>query len=117
MRVKIPLTGTRLPDGGGDPNDPVSVITLELGDVSWRAVSWDWDNGLVEVELIERPRHSKEVDAGGNPIFTEPLIAYQARRDAALDHVRSLLVDKTPDELYALSGSPRLKNLFKENKS
>jgi len=116
MRCLIPLTGTLLSGGSGDPNDPIRIIPLDLGDVSWRAVSFDWENGVVEVELEPTPRYVRRMDPlTGNPVSDETETEYDLRRTRALNHVKQLL-SKSKDELYTLSKSPRLKNPFKEKK-
>lgn len=111
MRVKIPLTGTLTSEEPyiGDEADPVRVIPLDLGDVAWRAVAFDWEAGLVEVEL-EVPRHVGRIDPETElPIPEETEAAHKARRDQALARVKTILVDKNVDELYELTGAARLK--------
>lgn len=116
MRIKIPLTGTLVtedPDTG-DPEDPVRVINLDLGDVAWQAVAFDWDAGLVEVEL-EVPRHTGRHDPDTGKAFPdEPPAKHATRRAAALSRVKSLLLDHTVDELYGMAGDPRLRRPFKK---
>jgi hypothetical protein len=89
MRLTIPLTGTAIKnlDGSwsGHPQDHVRVIELDLGDISWKTVSIDWDKGLMEVE------------ASGTP--------------EALALAQKLLAD-TPENHYRKSGSSPLKRVL-----
>jgi len=115
VRIKIPLTGTLLtlnPAIGAD-DDPVRVIGLDLGDVAWRAVAWEWDQDLVEVELDAAPRRVGRCEDDGTPIPDETPATHKARRAQALAHVRELLLGHTIGELYELAGDPRLKKPFK----
>jgi len=84
MKFLVPLTGTLLTYGPtGDPDDPVRVIDLDLGDVEWHAVGFDLENGLVEIEV--------------------------SGAEAAMLKIKQLLEGNTVQELYDMSGSPRLK--------
>lgn len=84
MRFLVPLTGTLLTYGPtGDPDDPVRVVDLDLGDVRWHAVGFDLENDLVEIEV--------------------------SGAEADLLRVEQLLEGHTVQELYDMSGPPRLK--------
>ncbi len=96
MRLVIPLTGTLRADGSGDPDDPVRIIPVSLGDLAWRAVSFDFEAGTVEVEA-EVPQHNGE-----------ERLAYEARSASVLSDAQAAL-EHTADELYALTGAARLK--------
>jgi len=84
MRLLVPLTGTLLTYGPtGEPEDPVRMIDLDLGDVEWHAVGFDLENDLMEIE------------ANGS--------------ESDILKVKQLLEGNTVQELYDMSGSPRLK--------
>ncbi|MBA7583585.1 hypothetical protein ES708_25531 [subsurface metagenome] len=106
MRLLIPLTGRVVAFSplSGDPDDPIKVINVDLGDISWQAVSFDLENGVVEVEA-DVPRHLDEDDA-----------SYLPRKARVLENARSILKGHTRDELYAMGKSSRLKRPFKEKK-
>lgn len=101
MRLRIPLTGHLIADGKGDLEDPVRAINLNLGNLRWSAVSYDFDAGIMEVEAEVRkdPDESEE--------------QYQRRRQLILDNAKHLLESHTIDELYQMSGSARLKKNMK----
>jgi hypothetical protein len=133
MKLKIPLTGTAIKhtDGNwvGDPNDPVRIF-LDIGDIAWQAVSFDWENGMVEVEVTEVPRHDliklpgkvaryekdltqAEIDSMQSGKVVPQMIAetdsqYNTRKAAVLANAQVLL-SKPKEELYAMSGSLPLK--------
>jgi len=115
MRIKIPLTGTLLTEEPyiGDGDDPVRIIELDLGDLSWEAVAWDWERELVEIDVEPAPRYVGRVDDQDNPIPDETPAEYKARRAYALEHVRWLLLDHTVEELREMSGSPSLRRPFR----
>lgn len=138
MGLRIPLTGTveeRDAEGrfSGNADDPIRIIDIDIGDIAWQAISFDLDNGFVEVEadvpkarLIKLPgkpaRYGHELsqveldDINQGRVIPgledEPEAQYQARRTQILNNARQLLEGHTVDELYQMSGSPRLR--FKE---
>jgi hypothetical protein len=90
MRIKIPITGTVISEGTiwdgkllGDPNDPIRMINIDLGNVSWEAVDVDLENEVMEIEVIGEKKD--------------------------LDHARQLIEGHSKDELYSLSGCQKLK--------
>ena len=102
MRLKIPMTGTVLEydpklaklDGQGikgDPNDIVRPIPLNLGNVSWQLISIDMENDLMEIE-ISVPEEVLE-------------------KQKILEDARLKVEGKSSAELYALTGSPKLRKL------
>lgn len=127
MRLKIPMTGTVVDydpalaalDGIGvlgDPANPVRVVNLNLGGVSWRLVGIDLANDLMEVE-VEAPETIEvdAFDAQGNAILdvqgkpqkvSRP--ATPAEKEAILSNAVHLIESKTIDEIYALAGDKRL---------
>ncbi len=99
MRLLIPLTGkvVTLNPLSGDLADPIRVIDVDMGDISWEAVSYDLENGVVEVEA-DVPRHPNEDNAH-----------YETRRVAVLENARSILHSHIRDELYTMSKCSRIK--------
>lgn len=113
IRIKLPLTGTliSLKPLLGDDNDPVRVINLDLGDVSWQAVfnpetcdtMIDVDKKSIEVD-VQVPRHKvKVIDAQGEHWIPEPEDEYLSRRKSLFDHLNQLQM-KPMAELYAATG-------------
>ncbi len=119
MRMKVPITGTvkeRVPYVSGDPDDPIRIIDIALGNVSWRLVELDLENELMEIEVTpdeEVNEPTGEVDPEGKPI-TIRRKSTEMEKQSFLNRARDFSVErKTKGELYALSNSPRLKNPFK----
>ncbi len=119
MRMKIPITGTVKgvePHISGDLNDPISMISLDLGDVSWTLINLDLDAEEMEIEVTPSPStdyDTGQVDGEGKPIFAQRPATEEEkhnRREAALNLSLSRM---SKQALYALSGSPRLKNPFR----
>ena len=133
MRLIVPLKGTviKYPDGnfGGDWDDPVEPI-LNFPDFGWRAVSFDLENGTVEVEVTDFPkrdliklpgkvaRYEKDLtekeaqdiqDGKVVPqIIPETDAQYESRKAQILANAQALLA-KPKEELYELSKAQRLK--------
>ncbi len=131
MRVKIPMTGTVIDfdpenyklDGigiSGDPSDPVRPISLDLGNVSWKLISIDLENDLMEVD-IEAPDKIPEpvFDSKGKPVIIRDSNTPEGRqatimRPATSTEKQQILVNaqnvlsKTTDELYSLVKEKRL---------
>ncbi len=135
MRLKIPLTGTVVREGSvwgdgklvGDPNDPIRLVDIDLGNVSWRMVDVDLENEEMEIEVIPseviaiptgRFHTVEELDAEHNPIQVEREI-YEERlatgqeKAGFLQHARDLIEGHTKDELYTMSKCSKLKKPFK----
>ena len=125
MRLRIPLTGTLREDGSGDPDDPVRVIGVDLGDIGWKALSFDFENGFVEVEadIPKRQRHrlsdgrillSHEISEAELQSIAESAEEtekqYQERSALLLNNAKAIL-DGDIDALYIATGSAKLKNL------
>ncbi len=119
MRLTIPLTGTVLVEGSvhgdgllkGDPDDPIRPVDLNLGNVSWRAVDVDLDAGVMIIEVApaqEVEEDTGQVDGRGKPVY-QTRAATPAEKEDFLQHARQLIESRTTDELYAMSGKPRLK--------
>lgn len=120
MRIKLPLTGTVTeiePFIAGDPNDPISPVNIDLGNVSWTLIGIDLDAEEMEIEIVpklETKYATGELDDRGQPKKAMRPTT-QKERDALIEHARNFSLERMSKEaLYALSGSPRLKNPFKE---
>lgn len=121
MRLKIPITGRVLeydPKAGqvdgigvvGDNNDPVKPINIKLGNVSWRLVTIDLENDLVEIEVSPGELISLLKD-GGNPDNPEDWTsrpATEEEKQGFLNYAKSQVESHTVDELYAMTNSSRL---------
>ena len=103
MRLEVPITGTVLIEGGvwGDGNltgaddDPIQLININLGPVSWTMVDVDLDREVMIIEV--EPNED-----------TDP-----QERPKILQDCQALILGHTKDELYAMTGEPRLKRPFK----
>ncbi len=127
MRLKIPMTGTVTDfdpdcyklDGigiGGDPNDPVRVVNLNLGGIAWRLVSIDLENDLMEVEAAPPEKVDVPVlDGKGKPVLSEdgsPKFTNRpttpAEKGSILANAQRILESMTADEIYSSTGDKRL---------
>jgi len=114
MRMKIPITGTVIAETpvAGDPDDPIRVVNIDLGNVSWKLVRLDLDAELMEIEVTPSERISEntgEVDEEGNPISRSRKTTVK-EREAFVEYARNHSLEKMSKQaLYALSRSPRLK--------
>lgn len=122
MRLRVPITGTVISydpalaklDGigiSGDPNDPVRLVPVNLGNVSWRLVSIDLDNEVAEIEVTageDTLYNTGEVDKNGKPIINSRPATFK-EKEAFLKYASNLINNHTKDELYSISKSPRLK--------
>ena len=121
MRLIIPITGNVLAydpvsaeiDGigiVGDPNDPVRIINIDLGNVSWRLVTIDLESDLAEIEVSPGETVSQLKD-GGNPNNPEGWLSRQAteqEKQAFLNYAKNLVESHMIDDLYTMSKSNRL---------
>ncbi|MFC1910457.1 hypothetical protein ACFLXC_04115 [Chloroflexota bacterium] len=121
MIVKIPLTGEATkydPKAGqidglgisGNPDNPVQPIDIDLGGVSWKLISIDFDNDRAEID-IKAPDTVNVLKPGGdpeNPADYERKTLSSAEKEAMLISADSSLKSKTVDELYAIAKQPRL---------
>lgn len=121
MRLRVPITGTVLaydPVAGqldglgvvGDPNDPVMLININLGNVSWRLVTIDLENDLAEIEVSPGETVSQLKDGGNpnNPNDWQPRPTTEQEKQDFLAYAKSLVESHTKDELYTISRSGRL---------
>lgn len=129
MRLTIPLTGTVLVEGSiqdgtlvGDNNDPIRPIDILRGvNVSWTVVNVDLENEVmvVEVEPAENVGEPDQDDQGNPKLYENGTPMTRARQTTDQEKVgflrqaQALLMNKTKDELYAMSGNPRLKRPFR----
>ena len=108
MKMIVPITGTvlefspelaKLDDVGisGDPNDPVRIINLNLGNVSWKLISIDLENDEAEIEVTPSEMISEDtgqVDDEGEPIY-EPKTATAQDQQRFLDEAEAKVIGKT----------------------
>lgn len=114
MRLEVPLTGTVAVEGQvhgdgrleGDPADPVRLIDINLGNVSWRMIDVDMDREVMIIE-VKAGEYTTDPDTG------EVRRSTTADKALAMAHARGLIHGKTIAELYKQSGSARLKRPFK----
>lgn len=122
MKLKIPLTGKVTEyhpelEGydasggiGGDLNDPVRPVPVNLGNVSWRLISIDLETDLAEIEVTPSDRISidiEKLDGEGNPIY-ETREATEEEKQGFLNYARSLVEGHTADELYKMTKKGKL---------
>jgi len=123
MKLTVPLTGRVIQEGElfgdgklkGDPNDPIRLIDINLGNVSWTLVSIDLENEEATIEVAPGEKVSEptgEIDAENNPVYrTRP--ATEEEKVAFIQYAQDL-VSHTKDELYTMSKCSKLKRPFKE---
>lgn len=116
----MPITGTVTeikPFIAGDPNDPICPVAVDLLNVSWVLVNIDLEAEEVEIEITPKQETmyaTGEVDGQGQPIFSMRPTT-QKERNAFIEQARDHSLERMSKQaLYELSGSPRLKNPFKE---
>ena len=117
MRIKVPITGTviNIDSASGDPNDPIRLINIDLGNVSWELIELDLVNDLADIEVTPgeaTDEATDSFDAEGKPIYrTRPTT--QAERLQYLNDLKKVIDQHTKEELYEMSKSARLKKPFK----
>lgn len=122
MKLRIPLTGKvteyhpELEEYGascgigGDLNDPVKPVPINLGNVSWKLISIDLETDTAEIEVKPSDRISiptGKFDAEGNEIY-ETREATEEEKQGFLNYAKNLVEGHTADELYTMSNSKRL---------
>ena len=126
MRLKVPITGkvksydkklAKLDNIGvsGDSDEPIKLININLGNVSWKLMSIDLENDEAEIEVTPSENFTKDtgqVDGEGKPIYQQTT-ATSLDKQRFLDEARAKVEGKTSDQLYTETGSPRLKKLKK----
>lgn len=124
MILRVPLTGTVLVEGEvnkggylkGDNKDPIRPVSLDLGNVSWTMVDIDFVNEemIIDVQPAEEVNEDTgQVDEENKPIFAPRKTTKQEKTDF-LQYARQKVEGHTKEELFAMSGSPRLKRPFKK---
>jgi hypothetical protein len=113
MQISVPLTGTAISLNPiiGDPEDPIRLIALDLGNVSWQLVILDLENDLALVEITpadEGDYPTGEVDGEGKPVYKRRRLT-PAEKQKLLDDIKEKLLSKPVDELYWGTKSARLK--------
>lgn len=116
MQISVPLTGRVISYNPliGDEVDPVRLIDIDLGDVSWELVSIDLEHDLALIEVTpadeadEAATPTGETDEEGNPTMASRKLSSEEKQDL-LDNVKSMIQDKSIDQLYKQSKSARLK--------
>ena len=119
MRLAVPLTGTVIREGSvfgngllkGSPDDPIRLIDINLGHVSWTMVDVDTENEVMVIEVSPEETVSEdtgEVDHNGDNIFSIRQ-ATKEEKEGFLLYARQLVEGKTKTELYEISKSPKLK--------
>ena len=120
MRMRIPITGTVkaiTPHIMGDDDDSIRPINIDLGDVGWKLIHLDLELEEMEIEITPNPETVYDTGSlspdGSLEMKGRPTTL--AEKNAAIEHAldRSL-ARMSKEALYALSGSPALKNPFKE---
>lgn len=119
MKMKIPLTGTvreAKPYVSGEPDDPIRMVNIDLGNVSWTLITLDLDDKTMEIEVTPSEKteyDTGEVDEQGQPIWaSRPTTPKERTR--LIDNARNhSLARMSKQALYARSKSPRLINPFK----
>ena len=113
MIIRVPLTGTVLAEHplSGDPDDPIRPVELNPGNVSWTLVSVDLEDESMMIDVRPNDEIEEEVEPG-KWVSRKATLAEKAQ---ALEHIRGRSLERMSKQaLYALSGSPALKNPFKE---
>lgn len=114
MRITLPLTGTLLaykPVVAGDDSDPIRLVDINLGNVSWELVALDLDNDQAVIEVTPADGYDEptgQVDPEGNPICWRVPTTPEMKA-AALTWVRAISLEYTQDQLYQMSGNARLR--------
>jgi len=123
VQILVPITGELITFDSGNPDNPVRPINLtkllpsELADFSSEAIRYDFEAGVVELEITFTQQSIPiEWDAGGKIIklrteTVEELEERQTRSEAAL---RKVLRDHTVSELHQMTGEAKLIRPFKE---
>ena len=123
MRILVPLTGELITFNSGNPDNPVKpidfteLLPIELTDFSWEALNYDFEAGVVELEITFKPTTiPTKWDDKGKAIESrqEEEDDFQQRKVASESALSKVLREHTIDELYAMSKCSRLNRPFKE---
>ncbi len=99
----------------GDKNDPIRLIDIDLGNVLWESKSIDLDKDVMVIEVTaaeEIDEDTGQVDGTGRPISIRKRATAQDKQ-RFLDEAEAKVKNKTFDQLYSETGSPKLKKLQK----
>lgn len=122
MRVLVPITGDEVTYGSGNPDNPIRPLNIRellpesLKRFSWRAIEYDFDKGVVKIELyfkkVDKPT---KWDAEGREIehIKETDVAFAKRQTDTANAITSILRTHTIGELHQLTGEPKLMRPFK----
>lgn len=128
MRVVVPITGELITPEGGNPDNPVRPIdftalirqvSVESSDFSWEALNYDFENGVVELEIsFEKGHIPTEFGADGSPTAfrLETDSEFNQRRTKSENALHSLLKEHTIGKLHQMTGELKLIRPFKEKK-
>lgn len=120
MRMLVPITGrvkdfnekrAKLDGVGvsGYDDDPIQLININLGNVSWKLISIDLETDEAEIEVTAATHVGiGDPKNGGYARLTTPEEKIQLLADA-----QNMITGKSKDQLYAETGSPKLKKLKK----
>lgn len=117
--LEVPITGTVKqvePCILGDDDDPIRLIDVKLGNVSWRLIELDLDNEIMKIEVISSPTTGYDTgqkDKEDKPIWTDRPTTPEERAELIENARNHSLERMSKQALYALSKSPKLKNPFK----
>ncbi len=122
MRIRMPITGTVKqlnPYIIGDDDNPIRMINIDLGNVSWKLVRLDLEDEEMEIEV--KPAETVSKDTGKLDENNEPIgmvrKATSEEKAQFLEHARNHSLERMSKQaLYALSKSPRLKNPFRRGR-
>ena len=105
MILEVPITGEvssidneRI---SGNPDNPIRLIDIDLGNVSWRLLSLDLNRAVATIDVTSS---SRIYDAQ----LEETRAATAQEKNATLDNARRIIEEHSIDELYEISKSPRL---------
>ncbi len=119
MQLTVPITGTVIREGDihddglleGDPNDPIRLIDINLGNVSWTLVDIDIDAEVAIIEVtpaLDVVEETGVILPGGEPEVRQRDTT-DVERSQLLSYAKGIVEGKTKAQLHTLSGSPRIK--------
>lgn len=124
MRLTLPITGTVKREGSvhgdglleGAPDDPIRLIGISLGNVSWKMVDVDLEKEEMAIEVTPSDMISiptGEIDENGEDKFIERKATLEEKADA-LEFVRMIAEEYTKEELFAVTGDERLRRPLRQ---
>ncbi len=122
MKLTIPIIGTVSVEGTlkqgtliGSNDDPIRLVPINLGHVSWKLVDIDIEDEIAIIEVSpsdyrDIPTGRKMTLSDGKEVDeTERRSATAQEKTEALQHAQGLVVGKTHTQLRSLTGATRLK--------